>query len=331
VFPGPMQVEVVEREVPPLVAGEALCRARKSLISRGTETFCLRGTYDKGTYWEEFIQYPMSPGYSMVATVEDVAGGDSLKVGDRVTSLDTHRELFASSLRTLYPVPDDISDEVAAFASLARTTQLAVRRAELVFGESVAVIGLGILGQLVIQYLKIGGARRIIGIDTSARRCELAIKSGATHAFVLPAGEARDEIARVTGGDMLDVVFEVTGHPAVLAPASTLLRRLGRIVLLGDSPTPSQQHLGPRIVGDSLSILGVHGYLIPEHATTRDPWTAAAMTSLFFDLVRQGRMDLSHLIDRTVSPLDAPAVYDGLLNGNDEAIGILFDWTSLRH
>jgi threonine dehydrogenase-like Zn-dependent dehydrogenase len=332
VFPGPMQVEVVEREVPSPGPGEVLCRARKSLISRGTETFCLRGEYDPGTYWEEFIRYPMSPGYSMVAAVEDVGDGvDTLKPGDRVASLDTHRELFASPVRSLYPVPDHISDEIATFASLARTTQLAVRRAELVFGESVAVIGLGILGQLVIQYLRIGGARRIIGIDTSARRCELAIQSGATHAFVLPADKARDEIARVTDGEMLDVVFEVTGHPAVLAPASTLLRRLGRIVLLGDSPTPSQQHLGPRIVGDSLSILGVHGYLIPEHATTRDPWTAAAMTALFFDLVRQGRMDLSHLIDRNVSPLDAPAVYAGLLDGKDEAIGILFDWTSLRH
>ena len=47
---------------------------------------------------------------------------------------------------------------------------------------------------------------------------------------------------------MADVVFDITGHPAVLAPASLLLRKLGRLVLLGDSPTPSLQNLGPRIV-----------------------------------------------------------------------------------
>ena len=54
-----------------------LCRARKSLVSRGTETFCLRGEYDKGTYWEEFIRYPMNPGYSMAAVVEAVGDGSA--------------------------------------------------------------------------------------------------------------------------------------------------------------------------------------------------------------------------------------------------------------
>ena len=55
------------------------------------------------------------------------------------------------------------------------------------------------------------------GIDPSARRCELAMLSGATHTFAMTAEEARVEVAKVTREEMLDVVFEVTGHPAVLA------------------------------------------------------------------------------------------------------------------
>lgn len=331
VFPGPGQVELVDTPVGAPAPGEVLCRARRSLVSRGTETFCLKGAYDKGTYWEEFIRYPMSPGYSMVAAVEAVGEGvAALRPGDRVTSLHPHRQLFLARPEELHPVPDDIDDATATWASLARTTQLAVRRAELELGESVGVIGLGILGQLVIQYLRLGGARRIVAIDTSEARGELARRSGATHFVPASAAEAAADVRAITGGRMLDVVFDITGHPSVLAPASLLLRKLGRLVLVGDSPTPSQQHLGPRVVGDSLSILGIHGYLIPEVATPYNQWTAPEMTAVFFDLVRQKRMDVAPLIDRSVSPETAPQLYADLLAGRDDAIGILFDWEQLQ-
>jgi threonine dehydrogenase-like Zn-dependent dehydrogenase len=124
-------------------------------------------------------------------------------------------------------------------------------------------------------------------------------------------------------------VFDITGHPTVLAPATLLLRKLGRLVLLGDSPTPSQQHLGPRVVGDSLSILGQHGFLFPQEATPFNQWTAAEMTAVFFDFVQQKRMNVAPLIDRLESPRDAARIYDVLLNGGDEAIGIVFDWSRL--
>ena len=107
------------------------------------------------------------------------------------------------------------------------------------------VVGLGILGQLVTQYLALSGARRVIVIDTAQKRLDFAIANGATHAIALPVGQARDEVSRITGGQMADVVFDITGHPAVLAPASLLLRKLGRLVLLGDSPTPSLPEPGP--------------------------------------------------------------------------------------
>ncbi len=331
VFPRAGEIELVEREVGEPGPGEVRCRALKSLVSRGTETFCLRGEYDPGTYWEEYIRYPMHPGYSMVARVEAVgAGVTQFNPGDRVTSLHPHRQLFLASPAELFAVPEGISDEEATWASLARTTQLGVRRAELQLGESAGVIGLGILGQLVVQYLAIGGARRIVAIDTSRERVDAAIRSGATNGVVLPAGEARGEVERLTRGAMLDVVFDITGHPAVLAPASLLLRKLGRLILLGDSPTPSQQHLGPRVVGDSISILGQHGFLFPETATVFNPWTAAEMTAVFFDFLLQKRMNVLPLIDRSESPRDADRVYRGLMEGRDSAIGVLFDWSRLH-
>lgn len=330
VFPRAGEVSLEEVEVQEPGPGEVLCRAVKSLVSRGTETFCLKGEYDKGTYWEEYIRYPFHPGYSMVSRVvaagEGVAG---LQVGDRVTSAHAHRQYFVAPHSELFAIADAVSDDEATWATLARTTQLGVRRAEIQLGESVGVIGLGILGQLVVQYLALAGARRIMAIDTSAPRLELAVASGATHAILLAADEARNEVARLTAGTMLDAVFDITGHPAVLAPATLLLRKLGRLILLGDTPTPSKQHLGPRVVGDSLSILGVHGLTFPESGTVFNPWTAKEMTNVFFDFLQQKRMSVLPLIARTESPRDARQVYDRLASGEDPAVGVLFDWSML--
>ncbi len=333
VFPRALAVDVVESVVAAPGPGQVLCRAQKSLVSRGTETFCLKGEYDPGTYWEEFIRYPMNPGYSMAATVEAVGDGViAFRPGDRVTSLHPHRQVFLADPAELFPIPDGVTDEEATWASLARTTQLGVRRAEVQLGESIGVIGLGILGQLVVQYLAIAGARRIVAIDTVQARVDAALASGATHGVCASAEDARAPVAEITGGYMLDALFEITGHPAAFAPATLLLRKLGRLVLLGDSPTPSRQHLGPKVVGDSLSILGMHGFLMPDERSVFNPWTAAEMTAVFFDFLQQGRMDVKPLIAREESPRDAARVYEDLTSGKDTAIGILFDWTRLeRH
>ena len=330
VFPVQRSVVLARENVPPLKPQQVLCRATKSLISIGTESFCLRGEYDKGTYWEEYIQYPFHSGYSMAAEVIGV--GDDVNgwsLGDRVCSLHEHRQFFVASDKELFPVPDDISDVEATWASLGRTTQVGVRRAQLQMGETAVVIGLGILGQLVVQYLRICGARRIIVVDTSEERCKLAIEGGATHMICGSAQAAREQVGAITNGQWADVVFEITGHPAVLAPATQILRKLGRIVLLGDSPTPSLQALGPRVVGDSLSILGIHGFMYPEHSSPFNPWTAPEMTALFFDFLRQGRMNVGRLVSRTVSPAQAEEVYLGLLAAPSKDLGIIFDWEGL--
>lgn len=330
VFPAPRTVAVELEPVPALQPGQVLCKARKSLLSIGTETFCLRGEADPETYWADFIRYPFHAGYSMAAEVIAVAQDvPAWKVGDRVTSLHEHRQSFLAREHELFAVPDCISDVEATWASLGRTTQVGVRRAELQLGETAVVVGLGILGQLVTQYLSLMGLRRIIVVDTSEPRCKLALVGGATHMVCGTAQQARGEIEKITGGRMADVVFEITGHPAVLSPATLLLRRLGRLVLLGDSPKPSLQALGPRVVGDSLSILGIHGFMYPDHPTPFNPWTAAEMTSLFFDFLRQKRMDVARLVSRMVSPMDAVAVYEELLAGPSGDVGIIFDWEAL--
>ena len=327
VFPKKGRVDLWEEPIAPPGREEVLCAAEKSLISVGTETHCLRGVFDPGTNWEDWVKYPFRPGYSMVARVievgKDVTG---LKEGDRVGVRTSHQQFFKIRPQDAFLLPTEISDEDASWSRLAGTVQLGVRRAQLQLGETVAVVGLGILGQLAVQYLVISGARRIIAIDLAQYRLDAAKAHGATHTLPLDVKGAYEEIVRITEGKMLDVVFDITGHPATLSPSIRLLRRLGRAVLLGDTPTPSQQCLGPGVVSNSIAILGIHGTMSPAQASEFNPWTRQEMTALFFDYLVQGRMRVSDLVTRRYSPLDAPEAYAQLVEDRSETIGVIFDW-----
>jgi len=337
-FPEAGQIAIQEEIISPPGQGEVLCLAEKSVISIGTETFCLRGEFEEGTNWKDWVQYPFDPGYSMAGRVIEVGPGvDVLKVGDRIAAVVPHKQVFKVQVQAsyerpagaFYKLPDGISPEEGCWMLLAVTTQLGVRRADLKLGETVGVIGLGILGQLVVQYLALSGARKIIAIDPVRTRVDVATAHGATLGLAMDAGSALKEIGQITQGRMLDAVFEITGIPEVLPQAIPMLRRLGRLILLGDTPQPSRQHLAPGIVSNSLAILGIHGSMSPEHPSEYAPWTQNEMTGLFYDFLLQGRMNVKDLISSCISPLDAPQAYRQLLADRSSQIGIILDWSQL--
>jgi 2-desacetyl-2-hydroxyethyl bacteriochlorophyllide A dehydrogenase len=342
VFPKAQDVAVWEEEIGTPEEGEILCKAEKSLISIGTELHCLNGVFDPGTNWFDWVKYPFRPGYSMVGRVIAVGKGvQEIKEGDRVANYGVHQQYYRAQLHEVekrydipegigpYVVPDGISSEDGTWRSLGCTCQSAVRRAQFEFGESVGVVGLGILGQLVTQYLAAAGARKIIAIDPMQSRLDLARKGGATHTLQIDVKDAVDTIRDITDGWMLDVVFDVTGHPATLAPSIQLLRKLGRLVLLGDTPTPTKQYLGPGVVFNSVAILGIHGYMVPERATPFTPWTVERMSDVFFDYLAAGEMNVGALVTHRYSPLQAPEVYLGLLKKRSTDVGVILDWTML--
>jgi 2-desacetyl-2-hydroxyethyl bacteriochlorophyllide A dehydrogenase len=355
VFPEKGKVEVREESVTPPGPGQVMCAAVKSLLSIGDELFCLRGEFDPGTAWESWVKYPFCPGHSMAARVVAVGKGvTGFKEGDRVAVITSHQQFFKIRPEEAYLLPGAISYEVApldqvslplegkayllpeaisyeegTWMLLAVTCQIGVRRADLDLGETVGVVGLGILGQLVVQYLAVSGARKIIAIDPVQRRLDMAKAHGATHILAMDVQSAREEIAKITQGKMLDVVFDVTGNAATLASAILLLRRLGRLILLGSAPNPTQQCLGGWMLHNSISILGAHASMSPKYASEFNPWTRQEMTGLFFDYLIQGRMNVADLITHRYSPLNAPQVYEGLVRDRSAAIGVIFDWNLL--
>ncbi|HZQ09386.1 MAG TPA: zinc-binding dehydrogenase, partial [Anaerolineae bacterium] len=179
-----------------------------------------------------------------------------------------------------------------------------------------------------VQYLAAAGCPQIIAIDKNAPRVSMARAHGATTGIGSDVTAARAGIELVTQGKLLDVVFDVTGNPEVLAPATELLRPMGRLVLLGDTPTPSEQRLGPNVVSHSLAILGIHSLARAIQGSEFSQWGARDMVNLFFEYVLQKKMRVADLITQRVSPRAAAEVYE-MVRRERAAMGVVLDWSLL--
>ncbi|HEX2646436.1 MAG TPA: zinc-binding dehydrogenase, partial [Candidatus Dormibacteraeota bacterium] len=239
--------------------GELLVKAARTLISTGTELTCLSGRYEPGSHWDGWVKYPFHPGYCMAGTVVAVGeGAHRFAVGDRVAARGPHQGLAVVPEESTIAIPAGVSDDDACWYGMATIAQNAVRRPYPTLGDSVAVIGLGLIGQLLVQYMRLFGARQIFAIDTAQKRLDLARQHGATHPVGRDVVEARTQVMAATALRGCDLVFDATGAPPVFPNAIRLVRPLGKLVLVGDSGYPSQQHLTGELVTRGITIYGAH-------------------------------------------------------------------------
>lgn len=175
-------------------------------------------------------------GYSaagvVVAVGEEVAG---FEPGDRVAcagaGIANHAELIDVPVNLAVKVPDGVGLDDAATVTLGAIALQGVRRAAPTLGETVGVIGLGILGQLTVQLLRANGCR-VLATDVNAERVALAIAHGAEDA----PGDFPDRVRALTHGFGADAVI-VTAATASSEPmhdAAQACRRKGRVVIVGD-------------------------------------------------------------------------------------------------
>ena len=326
VFTGRQQAELRDEPVPVLPPDGVLVRTRVSLISSGTETICYRGESDPGSHWHSWVRYPFYPGYSNVGEIERTGSEVSgLAPGERVFTTASHHQL-AVARGAPVKIPDAVSDESAAWSKLATIAQTGVRRAGLAMGATVAIIGLGPLGQLLSQYVRVMGAEQVIAIDPLASRLQVALAHGATHQFAGSAGDALPFVEQLTAGVRADVVFDATGHPPVLPLALALARQFGLVMLIGDAPNPSQQVLTSDVITRQISIRGTHNENLPGDQTQ---WSPARQIELFYTYLMRGQMRVDDLITARHAPAEAPRVYARLLQDRGASLGVLFDWSRL--
>lgn len=330
VFTGRMQVETRVEPVRDLAPNEVLVQSHKSLISTGTEGICFARLFESGSHWEGWVKYPFYPGYCQVGRIVAV-GSDvtDFHEGDRVATRTGHRQYNILSSVHLHRIPDALQDEEATWFGLATIVQNGVRHVEHALGDAVAIVGSGPLGQLVVQYTRLLGAREVIAIDPAVKRIETACAHGATLGLNTRVEQAKDRVLEATEGIGADVVYDVTGNAAVLEHALPLVRRFGKLLVLGDTGSPSQQHLTKDVMTRGLHILAAHDTHAPPVSSEYTPWSHKQMIQLFFKYLVRGDMRTADLITHRFDPCNAPDAYGLLQEDRANTLGVVFDWTAL--
>lgn len=250
-------------EVPaPMVRkGAVLIKTRRSLVSLGTEKMLVE--FGKGNLISKARQQPdkvkqvldkikteglmptleavfnkldepLPLGYCNVGEV--VAVGEGVKdfaIGDRVASNGHHAEVVCIPQNLVAKIPDNVSDEEAAFTVIGSIGLQGIRLINPSFGETVVVIGLGLIGLITAELLLANGCQ-VIGFDFDIQKVELAQKKG-VHAFQSNHTDVVKTVESLThqvGADAV-IITASTKSDEVISQAAQMSRKRGKIVLVG--------------------------------------------------------------------------------------------------
>lgn len=226
-------IEIEEQAPPPLQPG------KPGDILFQPEHACLCGS-DMPHFCGDQDSYPLETGLSlheMVGTVLETTGS-RYKKGDRVLAVPERQTGFfqrywVSESRAI-PLDPRKPPEVAMLAQPLGTAIFALKKLPQVLDQDVAIVGQGPMGQIFCAALRNLGARRVIALDRLASRLAMSPRMGATHVIDVSKQDPAEEVARITGGTMADIVVEAVGHAEQQLDLCTdLCRQAGRILFFG--------------------------------------------------------------------------------------------------
>lgn len=257
------RVSILEIPAPHVGPNQVLVQSHYSLISSGTESGTLSKTpaelvkqtvsdpwmrhvvkqtvFATGLadtarrVWHEMIT-PREIGYSGAGTVlavgENVEGFD---IGQSVAfAASGHAELAAPAVNHVVPVPRDVDLRHAAFVTVGGIAMQSLRRAELQFGETVAVYGLGLVGQLCARIAKAAGCV-VVGIDINPKANQLAEQAGAALTVNPAEPDWQRKILDFTGKNGVDatIICASSDSADIINASMEITRRQGRVVIVG--------------------------------------------------------------------------------------------------
>ena len=271
---------------------------------------------------------------------EDVS---EFQVGDRVAcagvGFASHAEVLSVPKNLCVHLPESVSFDCGAFGTLGAIALQGVRLAEPTLGESIVVIGLGLVGQLTVQLLKANGCR-VFGLDLDPERVQLAIELGADEAAI-----SNDESAK-----LIDIWTRGRGADAVLITAATdsnqpvefaakVSRLKGRVVIVGmtglDIP---RQPFFSRELKLTISMSYGPGRYDPDYEERGHDyplayvrWTEKRNIEAFVELIGSGKLNVERLITHRFPIDDAESAYQ-LISGNvgESYLGVILNYDPER-
>lgn len=362
------QVRVIELPEPHCGPDQVLARTEFSLISSGTELSTIAKTpvelvkqtiadpwmreAVKATVfaaglpqtarrvWQEMVR-PREIGYSgagrVLAVGERVEG---LREGDPIAFASVgHAELVAPYINHVVPLPDAVRAEHAAFVTVGGIVIQALRRADLRFGEIVAVYGLGLLGQLCAMIAKAAGCV-VIGIDIDDRRVRLARTCGADFALNPTLGDLTQEVSRLTGKHGVDatIICASSRSDEIVNTSMDITRKQGRVVIVGyvKLNIHPKGFLYKEIDLRYSRAYGPGSYHLPyERGRVDYPfgyvrWTERRNLGEFVRLLASKAIDVQPLISQVYQLTDAQAAFSAISDGTMDGVAALIRYDTDR-
>ena len=262
-------MSIEEVPVPNVQSGLVLVKNRASVISAGTEKTTIDNR--KSSFIERAKSQPddvkkvidevkragllatykrvmskldsLAPlGYSSAGDVIAVDPSiDDIEIGDRVACAGAayayHSDVILVPRNLVARIPEDVSYETAAYSTVATIALQGIRQAEPTLGETVVVIGLGLLGQLTAQMLQANGCN-VVGVDLDRTVIDLANNTGAAMALHPHDDDVLGAVMGITRGHGADSVIVTAGtksnDPIILA--GNLIRERGKVIIVGATP-----------------------------------------------------------------------------------------------
>lgn len=352
-------VELADVPAPLCGPREVLIGTRRSLISVGTERMLLefgkanwinkaRQQPDKVRQTLEKVRtdglaatvdavrakldQPIPLGYCNVGTViEAGAEIDGYAPGDRVISNGHHAEIVSVGQNLTAKIPDGVSDDHAAFTVLGAIGLQGIRLAAPTLGESVAVVGLGLIGLMTVQMLRAQGCR-VLGIDLDPTRLEMAQRFGAETVVATERTDVLAAAAAFSRGRGMDAVLitAATSSNEPVTQAAKMSRQRGRIVLVGVTGLElSRADFFEKEITFQVSCsYGPGRYDSAYEEGGADypfglvRWTEQRNFEAVLDLMAAGALDLDPLITHRFALDKAPSAYDEL----GGSLGVLLEY-----
>lgn len=285
------------------------------------------------------LDTPIPLGYSLAGRVIEVGKNMSgVNIGDRVAcggaGYANHSEINYVPKNLMVKIPESVDDIDASFVTVGAIALQGVRQTEPKLGERVAVIGLGLLGQLAVQLLKANGCK-VIGSDVDPDKIELALKMGADEAcHASDLIKKSDEFSNGYGVDAVIIAASTASNQPVI-DAAEISRMRGRVVFLGmvgmDIPRNDyyKKELDLR-----LSMAYGPGRYDPDYEEKGIDypydlvrWTEQRNFEAFLGLIEEGKISPKALLTHTYDYDEAMKAYD-LLEGKikEKYLGIVLEY-----
>lgn len=197
-------------------------------------------------------------------------------------------------------------------------------------GQSVAVVGAGLVGLLAGRLARLDGAWPLVSLDLVPERRVVSMRYGAQLALDPRDPGTSDRLEALAPGGF-HVVIEATGSPQAFVPSLALARKRGRVVLLGSTRG---------VVGNfdpyadvhvrGLEVVAAHVSSTPTAGADQGPWTEAVNRAFLLSLMEHGELDIDPLVTHTIAPKEAPAAFAALAARSVDHLGVVIDWAGQR-